>query len=543
VTSRGTNRERHVYLVGMPGAGKSTVGRLVAERMHLPFIDMDRRIADDAGASIAELFADRGEEGFRDLEADALANVAAEPPAVVACGGGAVLRPVNRSLLRDTGTVVYLSTSIERLAATGVVDDVERPLVRSPGDLARLLAERDRLYRATADLTIAADGTPDEAVATILSAVGPDGGSGRMVRVEVPGREYTAHVGRGLLHDVGRFLPPGTVRMAFVVADSAVAARFLEPLTAGLASRSIQAVHLSVPPGEDAKSLAVAEALYRQLALREAHRDDLVVALGGGSTGDVAGFVAATYMRGVPLMQLPTTLTGQVDAAIGGKTGVNLPEGKNLVGAFHQPVVVVADVTTLAGLPDRQYRSGLAEVAKVGLALDGDLLTLLEKRADGVLGRDPGAMEEVVFRCLRAKAAVVAADELDHGARLVLNYGHTLGHALEGLDDFSGRTHGEAIAVGMVFAARLAESLGVAAPGLVGRHIRLLGSLGLPTGGPLPAADAILRAIRLDKKHLGGVRFVVLEDVGHPRVVEGVEERAVEQVLDRMGSGGADPTA
>ena len=199
--------------------------------------------------------------------------------------------------------------------------------------------------------------------------------------------------------------------------------------------------------------------------MQEAHRDDAVVALGGGAVGDLAGFVAATYMRGVPFVQVPTTLTAQVDAAIGGKTAVNLPEGKNLVGAFHQPVGVVADVATLATLPDREFRSGLAEVAKYALSLDLELLDQLESDPAPVLARDPSALEAVVARCVRAKAAVVSVDERDAGRRLVLNYGHTLGHALERSDAFAGRSHGEAVAVGMVFAARMSERFGRARRG------------------------------------------------------------------------------
>ncbi len=219
-------------------------------------------------------------------------------------------------------------------------------------------------------------------------------------------------------------------------------------------------MHLPVPAGEEAKTLQVYEALLHQLATQEAHRDDLVVALGGGAVGDVAGFVASTYMRGVPFVQVPTTLLAQVDAAIGGKTAVNLPEGKNLAGTFFQPRVVIADVGTLATLPERDFRSGLAEVAKYGLTLDAELLELLERDPAPVVARDPATLEWIVTRCVAAKASTVAEDEHDSGRRLILNYGHTIGHALERLEAFAGRSHGEAVAVGMMFAARLAEARG-----------------------------------------------------------------------------------
>jgi 3-dehydroquinate synthase len=355
------------------------------------------------------------------------------------------------------------------------------------------------------------------------------------VRVAIPGHEYTVTIEAGALERAGVHLPelPGAER-AFIVADAAVAGRYLEPFERGLGGRGLVCVHLGVPEGEEAKSLQTMMALQRQMATQEGHRDDLVVALGGGAVGDLAGFVAATYMRGVPFVQVPTTLTAQVDAAIGGKTAVNLPEGKNLVGAFHQPVAVLADVSTLATLPERDYRAGLGEVAKYALTLDLELLERLERDPGPILAREPAALEDLVARCVRAKAGVVEADERDAGRRLVLNYGHTLGHALERLDAFAGRSHGEAIAIGMVFAARLAESEGIAPPGLAARHARLLASLGIETDGQLPPPGEIVAAMRMDKKYRGGVRFVLLEDVGRPVVVDAVPEARLLALLDEL---------
>lgn len=357
--------------------------------------------------------------------------------------------------------------------------------------------------------------------------------------VDVEDRPYDVVIGAGLIPEAGKHLPefPRAER-AFVVADRGVADRWFGPLARSLEQQGLGTVLLAVPAGEEAKSLAVYGALVHQLATQEAHRDDLVVALGGGATGDLAGFVASTYMRGTPFVQVPTTLTAQVDAAVGGKTAVNLPEGKNLVGTFHQPSAVLCDVEPLSSLEERDFRSGLAEVAKYALALDPDLLEELERDPRPFIAREPAALERLVARCVTAKAKVVGADAHDRGARMHLNYGHTLGHALERLDDFSGRTHGEAIAIGMVFAARLAESRGLAA-GLVGRSVRLLSSLGLDTDGALPPAERVLAAIRLDKKWSGGMRFVLLEDVGRPAVVDDVSDSEVERILRTMGSPGS----
>ena len=355
------------------------------------------------------------------------------------------------------------------------------------------------------------------------------------VPVEVPGKSYEVVVGAGVLEEADRLLPElPAAEKAFVVSDQVVAGLYQEPLAAALSRRGLASVSLHIPQGEEAKTLQVAEVLYRQLALQEMHRGDVLVALGGGVAGDLTGFVAATYMRGIPVVQVPTTLTAQVDAAIGGKTAVNLPEGKNLVGAFHQPVAVLADVRALATLQDREFRSGLAEVAKYGLTIDTAILETLQDRAEGVRVRDASVLEDLVARCVRAKAETVAADERDEGRRLLLNYGHTLAHALERIEGYTGRSHGEAVAVGMVFAARLAEALGIAEPGLAAHHQRLLKGLGLDDTGPAPDPELVLEAMRLDKKYRAGIRFVLLEAVGRPRIVEDVPEDLVRETLEGL---------
>jgi 3-dehydroquinate synthase len=357
------------------------------------------------------------------------------------------------------------------------------------------------------------------------------------VTVPVPGRSYEVLAGSGVIGEAGELLPAlDACRRAFVVADTAVVERWAPPLEEALGGRGIHPVTVPVPSGEEAKTLQVASVLLHTLAAQEAHRDDLIVALGGGSTGDVAGFVASTYMRGVRFAQVPTTLTAQVDAAIGGKTGINLPEGKNLVGTFYQPVVVLADVDTLATVPERGYRTGLAEVAKYAIALDPALLAQLEADPGPVLARDPAALEPLVARCAAIKAATVAEDELDRGRRMFLNYGHTLGHALERIGDYDRVSHGEAVAVGMRFAARLGERIGRSPEGLEARTTRLLRALGLDPDGTLPPTRAILDALRMDKKFHDGLRFVLLEDVGQPVVVDDVGEDAIRAVLGEMGA-------
>jgi 3-dehydroquinate synthetase len=338
-----------------------------------------------------------------------------------------------------------------------------------------------------------------------------------------------------------------------------------ERAAAACARRGLEPRLLEVPAGEAAKQLAVVASLYERLAAIPAHRADPVLAVGGGATTDAAGFAAATWLRGVPLVNLPTTVLAMVDAAVGGKTGVDLPSGKNLVGAFHQPLAVVADYATLAGLDQAERRSGLAEVVKAGLVGDPALADACLADAAAAGAGDLRALAPLVEAAVRVKAAVVAADEretlIHRGAnarlgvgtrhlgsglaleppgppRAVLNYGHTLGHALERLAGFTIR-HGEAVALGMVFAARVAEAAGIAAPGLADGHVRVLGAMGLPTGGVELDPSAVLAAMATDKKHLGGLRLVLLRAVGDPVVVPAPDEAVLAAAIRSLAGAAA----
>jgi len=371
--------------------------------------------------------------------------------------------------------------------------------------------------------------------------------SHRSIEVRVPGGAYPVHLGHGLLDRLDQLLPelPGAQTAAVVF--SAPVAAHAERAAAACARRGLEPRLLEVPAGEAAKQLAVVASLYERLAAIPAHRADPVLAVGGGATSDAAGFAAATWLRGVPLVNLPTTVLAMVDAAVGGKTGVDLPSGKNLVGAFHQPVAVVADYATLAGLEEAERRSGLAEVVKAGLVGDPALADACLATAGAAGAGELRALAPLVEAAVRVKAAVVADDErealIHRGAtarpgvatrsvgsglalepsgpprRAVLNYGHTLGHALERLAGYGRWRHGEAVALGMVFAARVAEAVGIAAPGLADGHVRVLAAMGLPTGGVELDPTAVLAAMATDKKHLGGLRLVLLRAVGQPVVV------------------------
>ena len=406
-------------------------------------------------------------------------------------------------------------------------------------------------------------------------------GTAARVEVRTAGGGYPVLVGTGLLDRLDDLLPPFPGAEAAAVVASRPVASVAERVGRVLGRRGLAVHWLEVPAGEEAKRLEVLAGLYERLAAVPTRRADPVVAVGGGATTDVAGFAAATWLRGVPLVNVPTTVLGMVDAAVGGKTGVDLPAGKNLVGAFHQPVAVVADLDALAGLPAAEVRSGLAEVAKAGLVGDPALAEALARSAGPAVAADPDALAPLVEGAVRVKAAVVAADEHEDAGegpsgrpegsgrrgpgnpegvprsveepfrgdapvgRLALNYGHTLGHALERLAGYRGLRHGEAVALGMVFAARVAEALGLAQPGLAAGHVELLAALGLPVGGVRLDPDQVLAAMATDKKQRGGLRLVLLRRPGQPEVVTAPDRRvlvaAIRSLAGWSPGGSGDP--
>jgi 3-dehydroquinate synthase len=352
------------------------------------------------------------------------------------------------------------------------------------------------------------------------------------IEVQLPGAPYPVLVGSGLLADIDHLIevPPHAERVA-VVSSGVPCDRYAPIVAESLRRLRLEVDLIRLPDGEAHKTIATLEECCRAFARIPLARNDLVVAVGGGVIGDLAGFAAAIWHRGVPVVQVPTTLLGQVDAAVGGKTAVDLPEGKNLVGAFHQPLAVVADTGTLATLPERQRRAGLAEVLKYGFIADAEVLTTLEEHAASAVSGSPDLLADLVRRSVAVKARIVAADERESSERALLNYGHTVGHAIEALGSYTTFLHGEAVALGMVFAARLGERLGISEPGLADRTVQVLRELGLPTGGVQLDVDGVWELLRRDKKARGGVRFVLCPRPGEAVVIDPPERAVVDEVL------------
>jgi len=376
----------------------------------------------------------------------------------------------------------------------------------------------------------------------------------RTVAVSLGNRSYPIFVGAGLLSAVGRFSAKMELgRRCAVLSDDRVAGLYAKPVLAALRSSGFEPRLICVPPGETSKSLKMVQTACDQLAAHRLERKSFIVALGGGVVGDLAGFLAAIYLRGIPFVQVPTTLLAQVDSSVGGKVGVNLKAGKNLVGAFHQPRFVLCDLRTLRSLPPREFRAGLAEVIKYGIICDAPLFARLERGLSRLLRRDTKILAEVVARCCALKAEVVRQDETETGLRAILNFGHTIGHAIENISGYGKYLHGEAISIGQVAAAKLSTALTGLPPDDAARIERLFLRAGLPAAITLsaPARSRLLAAMQLDKKvSAGEIKFVLARRIGQvepghkvpPALIEKVlappRPAAIRPVLRRLGEGG-----
>lgn len=480
-----------VFLSGPMGAGKSTTGRLVAARLDLPFVDIDRRVAKESGKSIAEIFAEQGEAAFRARERAAALSVATGDDAVVALGGGTVMDPEVRRALLDAGTLVTLTAPLKTLA-TRIGDDRNRPLLEGGARRFReILATRAAAY-AECHGEVPTGGRSPAAVAEAVVALVRD----ERVPVPLGLRSYAVEIGEGIRHRLGE-----RVRRAgglVLVADENTA-RYRDELPLE------SAVRVTLPAGEANKTLASAEAIWSHAIEAGFGRNAMIVAVGGGVVGDLAGFAAATCLRGVDFGQVPTSLLAMVDSSVGGKTGINFAGAKNMVGAFHQPRFVLCDVETLETLPAGERIAGLGEVVKAAW-IDGEEAVLaLEADAEALRAGDPAATTRAIRRSVALKARVVRDDEREKGRRRVLNLGHTIGHGLEAAAGFGALRHGEAVALGMLAAARLGARVEVEE-----RLTALLGKLGLPTDLDVALTPEVFALAGHDKKRDGdAVRFLV----------------------------------
>ncbi len=564
----GERRPLRIILTGFSGTGKSAVGPLVARRLGWDLVDTDCLVEGMTGRSIPDIFREEGELRFRAMESQALRQACSRAPAVVSVGGGAVLSPENRRLMADGGFIVCLDarpeTCLERLRKGGDGGAGGRPLLAGPDPLSRirsLKASRQPFY-ALCDWTVQTDGlTPDDVAAEVvrgyeLFAAAVLARPGRVEAIASPAMDgvgampegaaclvraasgsYPVVVQWGALQEIGERLKEiGLGATVHVISDDHVYRHLGAEVEESLARAEIPFGSLTVPPGEASKSLDVASRIYDWLVERRAERGHTVLALGGGVVTDLAGFVAATFARGLPLVHAPTSLLAMVDAAIGGKVAVNHPRAKNMIGAFYQPRLVLADVAALRSLPPRELRSGWAEVIKHAFIADEGYLCFLEANSGRIQSLDPETATEAIQRSVRIKAHVVNLDEREEtGLRTVLNFGHTMGHAIEAATGYGRYLHGEAVAIGMVAATEISVRMGILGPQVADRLGQALASFGLPQRAEGVDGRAIREAMALDKKvRERAVRWVLLEGIGWPVVRDDVPPDAVDAAMEKV---------
>lgn len=541
-----------IVLIGFSAGGKSTVARLLAERLGWLAIDIDEHIIAEFTKSIPEIFAEHGEVEFRTAEQRLLARALSAERVVIATGGGAVIDPSvwSDDLLRSPGTLVValdLSPEIvfarlrEQSAAEG--EDAERPMLAGNDPLARIQSLKSSRQAAydRADLTLVVDQlSPDEVTAELASIVeGNDGAPN--VTLQTPSGASEMFIAPDAVKRLGALMKERwpTANRVWLITDAHVGRLHQESVFEVLRNAGFNFDGFAVPPGETSKSLEGAATLYDWLLSRGIERGDIVVALGGGVIGDLAGFVAATCLRGVGLVQVPTSLLAMVDSSVGGKTGINHRTGKNLIGAFYQPPLVVIDSQFLRTLPPRELASGWAEVIKHGVIQRStpggdwnDLLPILERNGKRLRALEEPAFSYVVRRNVALKAAVVEADEREAGIRAYLNFGHTLGHAVEAAG--YRYLHGEAIAVGMLAESRISAEFGLFDGKSVDRIEKVVGEFGLPSSADVDRAD-VLALIGSDKKRTAGkLRWVLPTTGGGVTIRDDVSLSVVESVVNRV---------
>lgn len=498
---------KHIFLYGPSGSGKSTIGKQLASDLKLPFIDSDQVIEVNAGISIPEIVEAEGMPKVRDLETEALRQIVNGSESVIALGGGALLREENRALVEKNGKVILLKAELSTLMDRLDKDPNKRPLLA--GDLkAKLTAylEGRAEHYASFSLQI----TVDEKSVDQIS---------RQAQV-LAGRHHLSAMGE---YDVvvGSVFNVSNLQNPIIVTDENVAKHHLEKIQTLFNAKSV-----IVPAGEEHKSLETVSRLWKAFLENGLDRKSTVIALGGGVIGDMTGFAASTYMRGIDWIGIPTTLLSMVDASVGGKTGFDLPEGKNLIGSFYPPKLVIADPSLLLTLTDRELRSGMAEVVKHGIISDPDLFAMCQQGMDWVKAN----LEEVVKRAMAVKIKVIEEDPYEKGIRAALNLGHTVGHAVELVSKFELR-HGEAIAIGTAAEARYAARVGLASQGTVEAIESTFSKLGLPIQIPseMPR-EKIIQAMRVDKKkNAKAIRFALPVEIGK---VELVNVDDLESVLE-----------
>ncbi len=512
----------NIILVGFMGTGKDVVGREIAAKTGMAFFSTDEFIELKENKTVNMIFDEFGEEHFRRLEKEAVLATKHLENTVVATGGGIIIDEENRQILQGVGEMVHLDAQL-KIIEERLQDDLYRPLIRDQQNIRKLYEKRKATYdcgKLTIDTSFRDPGAiADELIDRLHIQNRYIEVPRNTINVRTEQKEYPVYIGSGFVvspEDFVGLLNLNSSRV-ILITNPFVGTLFLSQLEDVLENYDIMPLHCIIPDGEQYKTATTVNRVYDFLLENKVTRHEPLIALGGGVVGDLCGFVASTYKRGTPLIQMPSTLLAQVDASVGGKTGIDHNLGKNMIGTFYQPDVVVSDVTMLLSLSDKEFRNGLAEVIKYSIIKDHALFSLLEKKYKEILDRDIFVLAEIVSRCVRIKSAIVEEDEKEEkGIREILNYGHTIGHIIEMITGYSEYSHGEAVAIGMVEEAKIAVQNGLLKKRDLEKIVELISLYGLPETLPEDVhSENIGTALLQDKKVRNEmIRLPLIKEIG-----------------------------
>jgi 3-dehydroquinate synthase len=547
---------QNIILTGFSGTGKTQVAKQLAQYMNWTVIDTDILIEQQEGRSIKEIFKKEGEEKFRTIESKILKEACSALQAIISTGGGAFIRETNRNIMLKSGFVITLDASpntiLDRLKKNSSNPLNERPLLKGNNTLntiTELKRERQYIY-SLSHWTIQTDLLDIHSVSKeiihawelisglkIINTGNDINNQGYASKIITEKGECPIYIGSGIVESLGKYCSENNLSStAYLISDSIVSTQHLRKAQVSLENSYIPTHTLTFPQGEASKNIDTISSIYEWLAQQKTERNHFIVALGGGVVGDISGFVAATYNRGIPFIQVPTSLAAMVDASIGGKTAINLPQGKNLVGAFHQPRMILIDTSFLHTLPPRELNSGWAEAIKHGIIKDSDLFDDFEQNSNSIQKLDSTSSTRVIKASIAIKVAVVNADQYETlGTRALLNYGHTIGHALENSTGYGKLLHGEAVSIGMCFAARISEKMGLINMECVQRQEKLLKKFDLPTYWHNVNHEEIKLAMKVDKKTVGkSIKWILIEKIGKAVARSDVPEDIIEATMKEV---------
>jgi 3-dehydroquinate synthase len=522
-----------IVLTGFMGTGKTSVGKKLSRKLGWKFIDTDIVIEEREGRPISLIFKESGEDYFRRIEQSTIAEVSKMRNVVIATGGGVIKNKENVANLGRRGIIVWLKASPEIILKRVMLEGGKRPLlnVDEPlNEINQLLSARVPLYEQADTVVDTNYITPEETAQEITERLGIDAEN---ITVSLGDRSYEIVIRSKILQILGLRLKEFRPSRVAIVSNKTVFPLYRDALLKSFRQHNIDAELIIIPDGEEYKDFLWTYYIYGQLLKARFDRNSILIAVGGGVVGDITGFVASTYMRGIRYIQVPTTLLSQVDSSVGGKTGVNHPIGKNMIGAFYQPSLVLVDVDTLRTLPPREFFAGMAEIIKYGIISDRGLFHYLRSNREGIVSLGDNVIR-IIHQSCRIKADIVSKDERETGLRAILNFGHTVGHAVETVTGYKRFLHGEAVAIGMCAAARLAVKMGILKSEEAGDIKEVIEMYQLPVDIPSDLnVNDLMHAISVDKKAMAGrLKFILPESIGKVRIEEDVDRELIKAILN-----------